>query len=302
VTSNQDSPRELRLTGDAHRHGVGPDLAKLRKQRRLTGVALAKIVGISQSKISKIEVGTIIPSPEDVERLARALDASDDQVTALVERVEGQHQELVDVRFSGRRMISGQQELASLESRARAVRVFQPAVVPGLLQTTGYAQAILSDYAGVFVEVFGGRDREDERPVRPAVTARVARQEVLGGVGRTFHLLMMETVFMNRVCSPAQMLAQLDHIRQVAAEYSAVTIGIVPTDTQLAYPPLHGFHLLDDRNLMIDLANTSVASRGSEVLRIYRTVFDYFAEQATTAIDPILDRYTEIYARLTLPS
>ncbi len=298
--SEQDSPRSLRISGDYERLSVGPELAKLRKQRGLTGQALAKLAGMSQSKISKIEVGSVIPSPEDVDRLARALGASDDHVAALVERAEGHQDELVDVRFTGRRMISTQQDLASLERKARSVHVFQPAVVPGLLQTTEYARAVLSDYAEVFVEAFGGSGG-DEKAVPPAVTARVARQEVLYDTGKTLHLLMTETVLMNRVCSPADMLAQIERIRTVAG-YPNVTIGIVPATTQLSYPPLHGFHLLDDRSLMIDLANTSLISRGREVLRIYRTVFDYFAGQATIDIGPILDRYTEIYADLARPS
>jgi len=298
--SEQDSPRNLRISGDFDRLSLGPELAKLRKQRGLTGVALAKIVGISQSKISKIEVGSVIPSPEDVDRLARALGASDDQVAVLVERAEGHQDELVDVRFTGRRMISTQQDLASLERGARSVHVFQPAVVPGLLQTTEYARAVLSDYAEVFVEALGGSGG-DEKAVPPAVTARVARQEVLYDTGKALHLLMMETVLMNRVCSPADMLAQIERIRTVAG-YPNVTIGIVPAAIQLSYPPLHGFHMLDDRSLMIDLANTSLISRGREVLRIYRTVFDYFAGQATVDIGPILDRYTELYADLARPS
>ena len=50
------------------------------------------------------------------------------------------------------------------------------------------------------------------------------------------------------------------------------------------------------------MSNTAVASRGREVLRIYRTVFDSFAEQSTVDIGPILDRYTQVYADLARPS
>jgi transcriptional regulator with XRE-family HTH domain len=299
--SEQGSPpRNLRIAGDYERLSVGPELAKLRKQRGLTGQALAKLAGMSQSKISKIEVGSVVPSTDDVDRLARALGASEDQVTALIERAEGHQDELVDVRFTARRMISTQEDLASLEQKSRSVHVFQPAVVPGLLQTAEYARAVLSDYAEVFVEALGGSGA-DQKAVPPAVTARVARQEVLYDTDKSIHLVLMETVLMNRVCGPADMLAQVERIRTVSS-YPNVTIGIVPATTELSYPPLHGFHLLDDRNLMIDLANTSVSSRGRDVLRIYRTVFDYFASVATVDIGPILDRYAEVYADLARPS
>lgn len=298
--SDRDSPHDLHISTDFERLSVGPELAKLRRQRGLTGQQLGRLVGMSQAKISKIEIGAVMPTAPDVERLARALEAPDDQVAALVERAEGQHDELVDLRFTGRRMMASQQDLGSLERKAREVRVFHPALVPGLVQTAEYARAVLTDYAEVFVEAFG-HSGTDEQAVPPAVTARVARQEVLYDSGKALHIVMTETVLMNRVCSPAEMLAQIDRIRTVSG-YSTVTIGIVPVDTQLAYPPVHGFHLLDDRNLIIDLANTSVMSRGREVLRIYRTVFDYFAGQATSEIGPILDRYTSLYADLARPS
>jgi transcriptional regulator with XRE-family HTH domain len=45
----------------------------LRKARRITGVALAKQTGISQSKLSKIETGALIFSTEKLLRLFEAL-------------------------------------------------------------------------------------------------------------------------------------------------------------------------------------------------------------------------------------
>ncbi len=280
---------------DFERLPVGPELAKLRRQRGLTGQQLGDLVGMSQAKVSKIEVGSSVPSLQDVELIARALGASDDRVTALLERAAGAHDELIDLHATSRRITAAQRQLAGFENNARVTRVFQPAVVPGLLQTTEYARAVLTDYAELYADAVGGPGTSDEQVVPPAITARIARQEVLYNRKKKFFFLMMETVLLNRVCGPGAMLAQLDRIRDVSA-YPNVMIGIVSTSTQLAYPPLHGFQLLDEKNVVIDLANTAVVSPGVQVLRIYRQVFEYFFEQASTDIGPILDRYSGVYA------
>jgi hypothetical protein len=46
---------------------------------------------------------------------------------------------------------------------------------------------------------------------------------------------------------------------------------------------------------MIDLLNTGITSQGRADIRTYGQVFDTFEEQATTDIDPILDRYLDRY-------
>jgi len=42
--------------------------------------------------------------------------------------------------------------------------------------------------------------------------------------------------------------------------------------------------------------STTVVSRGSEDIRVYRHVFDHFQARSTTEIGPILDRYALRYA------
>ena len=45
----------------------------LRRSAGLTGVELARLVGVSQSRISRIETGHLVPQPDEVDRLASAL-------------------------------------------------------------------------------------------------------------------------------------------------------------------------------------------------------------------------------------
>lgn len=142
------------------------------------------------------------------------------------------------------------------------------------------------------------RTAQSSVDVSEAVSARVRRHEVLAERGKQFRFVMAESVLNNRLCRPADMLAQLDRIREVAREDN-VTVTIVPADAPWPIPPYHGFELLDDRSVLVDLFNTTLVSRGRADVRLYREVFDAVERSGTTDIDPILDRYFDLYLDLS---
>lgn len=284
-----------RSTQDSVQLQLGSALARLRRQRGLTGQQLGRLAGMSQAKVSKVENGVVTPSVRDVERMARALHAPQDVLQQLVDSAEGLLDQFTDWRITTRRLTSGQQQLAADEERARVMRVFQPAVVPGLLQTAEYARAVLSDYASAFS---GERPGAEQREVRSAVSARIQRQEVLYGTGKRFLFVLTESVLTNRVCTAAEMVGQLDRIRTVA-EYDNVEVRVVPADARLDYPPVHGYQLFDDRVVVVDMMSTTVVSRGKADLAVYRAVFDYFRQRAEPDAGPVLGRHLRGYADLT---
>jgi transcriptional regulator with XRE-family HTH domain len=270
-------------------------LARLRRQRGLTGLQLGRLAGMSQAKISKIENGVVAPTPQDVERLARALQAPDKVVADLTDRASGLRDTFTDWRLTAQRLATIQQALAQDEERAARIAVFQVGVVPGLLQTTEYARAILAENTAV---LSGNDPGQDTRPAPAAVTVRIQRQEVLEDPDKQFDFVIAESVLSTVVGSPAEMLAQLQRIKAVASQEN-VRMSILPLDAELAFPPLHGFHVFDDRAVVIDLISTTVVSRGTEDIQVYRAVFDHFRTQATVDIDPIIDRYMFRYADAT---
>ena len=58
-------------------------LGLLRQKRRLSAIELAKMVGVSRQTIYAIEAGTYIPNTTIALKLARALDASVDELFTL---------------------------------------------------------------------------------------------------------------------------------------------------------------------------------------------------------------------------
>lgn len=286
------SPRDIQGTA---RIALGSALARLRHQQGLTGQQLGRLAGMSQAKVSKIENGVVAPTARDVERLARALQAPDKLVADLVDQANGLRDQFTDWRLTAERLASSQQALAQDEERAARIAVFEVGVIPGLLQTTEYARAVLGENAAV---LSGSDPSQDTRPAPSAVTVRIQRQEVLDDQHKQFDFVIAESVLSTVVGSPAEMLGQLQRIRAVASQDN-VRVGILPSNAELAFPPLHGFLLFDDRAVVIDLISTTVVSRGSEDLRVYRAVFDHFMAQATTEIGVIIDRYMFRYADAT---
>jgi transcriptional regulator with XRE-family HTH domain len=279
---------------------VGPFLAQMRKAQRLTGAALAKRVQMSQSKISRLENGVGFPDPSDVAKVAAALGASDDEIRHLVDLAEHAHNRMTDWRPFPAPLAHRQQFIADWEASARVFRVFQPAAIVGLLQTSEYARAILTSFQELEAADTESDDTALSSAVLEAVSARVKRQEVLGDRNRTFYFLMVETVLTNRVCPPEHMPAQIQRLRE-ATRLENVRLGIIPADARWSIPPFHGFVLLDEDAVSVDLFNTGIFSRGKADARLYRKVFERCAAIATTDVDEILDRHLARYLDLSKP-
>jgi len=283
--------------GAAGSLSLGASLARLRHASGLTGHELGQIARMSQAKVSKLENGVTIPTPRDVERYARAAGADPDAIRDLVEQAKALREGLNDSKVMGRRLAAGQQDVAQYEAQATTLRNFQPGVLSGLLQTAEYARSMFGD---VLQEMHGLPDEQVSALVPAAVSARIRRQEALANPAKQFRFVLPETLLLHRVCRPAEMSAQIERIRQVAQQDN-VTVGIIPTTAQLDYPPLHGFSLMDDRLVVIDLINTSVTTRAPNDVLYYRRVYDSFERHATTDIDEILNRHVQTYLDLARP-
>ncbi|MGW8784462.1 Scr1 family TA system antitoxin-like transcriptional regulator [Streptomyces sp. NPDC055796] len=81
-------------------------------------------------------------------------------------------------------------------------------VVPGLLQISPYAAAVISAY-GTF---HGATD-----DIEAAAAARGKRSRVLHKRGRTFAFLIEESVLHSRIADPETTAAQLEHPVELAA-------------------------------------------------------------------------------------
>ncbi len=273
---SQDREESSRAPADAT---IGRRLRELRKRHRVSGVELAARIGVNQSTISRIETGAIDATPDEVERIVVALGESRDVVTDILRRTK------VSAAAAG--IGASQPGYRDYEDAARTIRLFQPAIIPGLLQTSAYAQAIYAGVArlhGLDYEALGAG----------SVALRMERQKLLYEKGRSFVFVIMESVLDVQIASNAVMLAQLETLERLSA-LPSVTLSIVPTNRRLLMAPLSSLEIFDSTAALSE-TNTSVLEQTDpEEIDALVQVFAHFEENATTAIAPILERHRRAY-------
>jgi transcriptional regulator with XRE-family HTH domain len=227
--------------GDRHggdRLNVRAQLAaELRKARDLAGISgreLAHQVGISQSKVSRIESGTALPSWPEVTAWADATAASQDARELLGSLTEAAFTEVHTWHAILRSQTHLQDDVQELENGARLVRTFQHSVVPGLLQTAEYARRVFTLLQPPYAE-----------PDIPAVlAARMDRQTALFEEGRRFEFLITEAALRWRPGPPRLLLAQLDRITSLST-LENLSIGLIPQAVEAVTNTSHSFVILD---------------------------------------------------------
>lgn len=243
----------------------------------MTGADVAKHSGLSQSKISKLETASLTPSRDDIERFADAIGVARKVRKELVD-----HAELLQTEFNSFRMLQrngrNQTQLShqELEQGAKTIRTFQPAVVPGLLQTAAYAQEVVS--ASVTA---GSKDAGE------VVAARLERQTVLYDISKTFSFVLLESVLRYPFGDDRVMLAQLDRLGTLAT-LDNVSIGIVPLGTSAGIWPNNGFVIYDDEIATAETFTAEMVLHSPADIRLYENVFDRFDRASARDKDALI--------------
>lgn len=259
---------------------LGRELQHLREFAGLSGRELATKIGISQSKISRIEKGQTHPSRPEVYAWADATDAAPDVRARLVELAEVAFTEIAAWREAvraGRTHIQG--EAREREAAARIVRNFQPTVIPGLLQTPEYAHRVipLADVAGVIDHA-------------AAAAARLGRQQALFDPQRRFEFLIGEHALRwNPAPSTGLLTAQLDRIASLAATES-VHIGVLPMGGQAVATPWSNFIIYegDETFVVVELVHAGVRVTDPRDVELYRGLYTRLRERAARGPDAVV--------------
>ncbi len=247
----------------------------MRKLAGLNGYQLAEHVGISQSKVSRIEAGSAVPTVREAEAWARAVGASDDVLANLIGMAEAALTEVETWRIALRHGLPNlQTDVRALEANARRISNFQPSLVPGLLQTAEYARRVFT-----LADVVGRQDYAG------AVAARMSRQEILFDEDRRFEFLVTEGALRWRPGLPKLLLTQLDRVSSVAT-LSNVSLGLIPQDTEATAAASHGFTIYEDREdseepfVRVELIHGELTVSDPEDVAIYRARFSQLGEAA----------------------
>jgi transcriptional regulator with XRE-family HTH domain len=249
------------------RNALGKRLRELRQQAGLSGRQLAESLSWPPSKISKLENGRQTPSDDDIRAWTRGTNSEGETAALLasLHTLEVQHAEWQRVLRTGLR--PRQNELAELDRKTRLFRAFEATVIPGLLQTAGYARARFAE---------GIRRLKLPNDINEAVQGRIQRQEILYRPDKRFHFVLTEAALRFRLCSPEVMLGQLDRLVSFSA-LPNVKLGIIGFDTQYETSPWHGFWLYDNEKVLVETFSAALDLRQPQEIELYSNAFEQLA-------------------------
>ncbi len=212
------------------RRQLGRHLRALRNQAKLTTKLAAQALEWSEPKLWRIETGQTALRTLDVEAMCRVYGATAEVTQGLM---------LLARETRGRDWWHAYDDVVpdwlnlylGLEEAASRLLRYESDLVPGLLQTAGYARALIR------------ADRPDigDAEIARRVQARLARQALLSRVTAplTAEVLLSEAVLRRPIAGPQVMAEQLHQLAD-AAMLPNVSIRVVPFNAGLHRGMLSG--------------------------------------------------------------
>lgn len=209
------------------RRRLGQELRRLRELKGMTAEEVAERLLVSQSKISRLENGRRSISQRDVRDLCGVYEVEDVRIVdslmqmAKDSRQQGWWHSFGDIPYS---------VYIGLETDAASLRVYDPQVVPGLLQTRQYAEALIT----------GALPETASADVDKRVQVRLRRQERISAPENPLRLwtVMDESAVRRVVGNRSLMRDQLEHLVE-QSQLPHVTVQVIPFDMG-AHPGLNG--------------------------------------------------------------
>ncbi|MFG3287851.1 helix-turn-helix domain-containing protein [Streptomyces sp. NPDC048179] len=253
------------------RENVARRLRDLRKNAGLTVTELASQCGWHHAKTSRIENARTPPSPTDIRLWCRTTGAADQipDLIAASQDAESLYREWRQRVRSGLRKL--QESYVVLYRSTGLLRMYSPVLVPGLLQTEGYARALLSTNARLL-------DVPDD--AADAATARLQRSQVIHEPGHRFVFVIEEAVLYYQLGDPDAMAAQLGYLLTAGA-LPQVSFGIIPMATrERVLWPQETFDIHDDTLVSVELISAEVNVTQPSEIALYTKAFEQLRSMA----------------------
>ncbi|HEY5837177.1 helix-turn-helix domain-containing protein [Streptomyces sp.] len=263
-------------SAQAAREDVARRLRGLRRTAGLTVAELASRCNWHHAKTSRIENARTPPSPTDIRLWCRAAGA-EDQASDLISaslHAESLYTEWKRQARNGLRQL--QNSYLALYHSTETFRVYSTTVVPGLLQTEGYARALL----GTNARFLGLPDDGPE-----AAAARLERSKIIHEAGHRFVLLVEEAVLRYQLGDAEAMAAQLGHLLSAGA-LPAISLGIIPmASRERRLWAAETFNIYDQSLVSVELLSAQVNITQPSEIALYLRAFDDLRQMAVYGAD-----------------
>ncbi|SDP97090.1 Helix-turn-helix domain-containing protein [Actinopolyspora xinjiangensis] len=213
--------------GSPKARSLAAELRKVRQDSEVGVRELARRIGTSHGWITRTESGSRVITVDDVTSILEALEITSRERERLVEMArDADEPDWLRPGIPGVR-----EELVTLieyERTATHTILGAPLLIPGILQTSDYARAIMSGLP------------TGEREAK--IGMRAGRRDVLTKTNApTFEAFILEHVLDSPVCDDSARLDQLRHLVKMN-ELSNVSIRVLPE--RLGWTPLHSGHFI----------------------------------------------------------
>jgi transcriptional regulator with XRE-family HTH domain len=259
-------PTSPSSSAQAAREVVAQRLRNLRKSAGLTVSELAGRCGWHHAKTSRIENAHTAPNATDIRLWCRATGA-EDQIEDLIAQAlhaESMYTEWRTQVRAGLKALQGSDP--RLFEDTKVFRIYSSTLVPGPLQTEGYAAGVLG-ISAAFQELPVDDSAE-------AARARVDRSAIIHRSGHTFVLVIEEAVLRHQVCDAEAMAAQLGYLLTAGA-LPQVSLGVIPMDVaERVQWPRETFHVYDDRLISVELVSARVRITQPSEITLYFKAFE----------------------------
>jgi hypothetical protein len=246
-------------------------LRDIRLDAGLSARELSSAAAWHAAKTSRIESAKQAPSEDDIRVWCRVCGAGR-EVPDLIASSRAADSMYIEWRRLNRGGMRAMQESRRpLQERTRLYKAYCPSVIPGFLQTPGYATALLSA-----ISTFRGTPDD----TAAAVATRMNRNRILGDGIHRFAFLVEETVLRYRLGSADVMADQLGCLLETIG-LPSVALGVIPSSApERPLWPLEQFTVFDDERVHIELLSAQVTVTAPSEITLYVRAFEKLAALA----------------------
>ncbi|WP_243792764.1 helix-turn-helix transcriptional regulator [Saccharopolyspora gloriosae] len=242
-------------------------LRKIRAEKGVSAAEVGKELGMSGSKINRIETCEIGIYLDDLEKLLDFYQVTQQRRVELLDIARHAEQRSW-LRTRNAHFPADWQTWSDFEDEATALRYYEPMMIPGLLQTPEYARSVIA--------ATGGSLTENE--VDELVGSRVARRRLLSGARPLeLHVIIEETTLQRPFGEAGCRHRQLRHLAEEAGR-SNIALQLLPTDAGFHAGMVGAFILVEYEaelgSVWLEQLAASIFLDEEEHLEIYKTVWD----------------------------
>lgn len=254
---------------------LGTALRQYRQAAKLDQPQAAEVIASSQARISRLETGHVTARVIEVRLLLDAYGVKDPEVHVKLEELAKHSKNRGWWLEHAAHLRPDYVDHIALEDDATYIREWQTAMVPGLLQTPAYAEAVIA----------GGPHYIDPERVAQLVKVRMGRQAKIEEGGASYTAILWEAVVTHPLVDVEIHREQLAAILEIGKRKN-VTVQVLPFSAGVLAgysASFYSFSFDDEPTAeavaMDNLRGTSVLE-GPEDLAAYANAFDLLRSSA----------------------